>query len=142
MAALDTASVAHMLNAHEDRIQRLETVTTELASSVAEQNATMKAFSQQMRMMSDSVVEKLEDVSTRLSDKIGTVADVSKDLAKDAKEYRSRLEDQRVRIDRLEKGEHTQSKINDWSLKVVYSILTASAGAGLTLLLEWFKNHH
>lgn len=124
--------ILNMVNAHEDRIQRLEVVTSELASSVAEQNATMRAFSLQMRMMSDSVCEKLEDVSSRLSDKIGSIGDISKGIVQEQKAADHRLTT-------LERGEKTDEKVTEFWLKVAYFLVTAIGGAGSTLLVQFLS---
>lgn len=132
--ALRVTLTAHqaMLNAHEDRLQSIENVQRELVSSVAEQNATLKAFSRQMQMMTDSVCEKLDNVSERLVEKIGNVSEVSKSLVGEQKEQSNRIGD-------LEKREVREIKAFDWKLKTAYTALSAGGGAILMVLIEYIK---
>lgn len=134
MAELDVASVLHMLNAHEDRIQRLEDLTTELVGTVSEQNATLKAFSMQMQMMTESVVEKLDQGMRRINHQLGEMKDISKELVKDNKAADKR-------IDALERQDDRADKVFDWKLKLKYAVFTAVGGAALTLLTQFLMRY-
>lgn len=133
--SFDGEAVLHMLSTHEDRIQRLEAVTSELAGSVGELNATMQGFSQQMRMVSENVCEKLDDVSARLSDKIGNVVEINKELIQETRNADDRL-------DKLESNQVREDKKFDWKLQALMYLLTTGVGVGATLLVEFLKNHH
>lgn len=85
-----------------------------------------------MQMMTDSVCEKLDTVSERLAEKIGTVSEISKGLSVDQKEHGTR-------IGALEKREAREDKTFDWKLKLAYSALSALGGAILMVLIEYLK---
>lgn len=133
-ASFDGEAVLQMLATHEDRIQRLETVTHELAGSVGELNATMQGFSQQMRLVSENVCEKLDDVSLRLSEKMGTVAEINKELMQETRKTDERLA-------KLETHHVREEKKFDWKLQALMYILTTAVGVAGTLLVEFLKNH-
>jgi hypothetical protein len=123
----DYAVLMAMVNSHEERIQRLEGVTSELAASAAETNATMKAFSQQMRMMSDSVVAKLDDVSNRLTEK----------MAQNEKDRRlAAFETKNIQTEKI--GE----KWEDFARNILYFVLTSGGGAIAALIAEHFFGRH
>jgi uncharacterized protein (UPF0335 family) len=133
MAELDATQTLSMLSSHEERIQRLETVTSEIASSVAEQNASMQGFSVQMRMMSEGVVEKLEEVSARLAEKIGDIKTVTAELSKEGQ-----LSTQRLAV--LEHGDRQtgaeRAKKSELWWKLLFWAISFSGGAVLTRILE------
>lgn len=139
MADFDPTNHASMLSSHEERIQRLESVTSELASSFSEQNATMKAFTVQMHMMSDAVTEKLEDVSHRLSDKIGSMRDITKEIAEETKANAERLAQVEAVVKVEEKAEKYREKKFDFWLKCLYFSLTALGGGLAPYALELLK---
>lgn len=131
---MDANSILSMLAAHEDRLQRLEAGFSDLASSVAEQNATMRAFSQQMAASSDSVCEKLEDVSSRLSDKIGNLSGIAKESVVEV----SKID---KRVAQLESSDVTATKWGDWGRQVLIIAMTGMGGAVGTLLIQYLQRH-
>lgn len=135
MPAFDGDAVLHMLSVHEERIQRLETVTSELVGSVGELNATMTGFSKEMGLVSKNVCDKLDDVSSRLSEKIGDVVDINKEIVHDTK----RME---KRVYALESEEKHDAKVAAWKAKVIWFFVASAAGAAITALVERTLGHH
>lgn len=133
-AELDTTSVLHMLSAHEGRLQRLESVQSELVGEVAEQAATLKAFSHQIELMTESVCSKLDTVYERLNEKIVTMSDSSKQISEESKRQQSRIEV-------LEKSERTEEKKIDFRYKVLFYLLSGVGGAVAIVVGQWIKNH-
>lgn len=133
-ADIDTTSVLHMLSAHEGRLQRLESVQSELVGEVAEQAATLKAFSHQIQSMTDTVCSRLDVVYDRLNEKIGSMAESSKALAEDAKNHNSR-------IGVLERSEKTEEKKLDFRYKILFYILSGFGGAIALIIGQWIKSH-
>lgn len=134
MPEIDTTSVLHMLTAHEGRLQRLEAVQSELVGEVAEQAATLKAFSHQIQLMSDSVCSKLDHVYQRLDERISSMSNSSKEIEAETK-------NQKVRIEVLERSEKREEKQIDFRHKVIFYLLSGVGGAIAMFIAQLLKNH-
>lgn len=123
-----------MLTAHEGRLQRLEAVQSELVGEVAEQAATLKAFSHQIQLMTDSVCSKLDSVYDRLDERISSITSSSRDIAAES-------QSQKKRIEVLERDEKREEKQIEFKHKIVFYLLSGAGGALAMLLAQLLKTH-
>ncbi len=123
---------------HEDRIQRLETASADIAASNAEQSADIRGLCVQVEDMKTGLVDKLDSISTHLGEKIEATAIGVKDLDQRmdaAQEVLRLVEKDKIVI------EKKKARVQELVQRALIYVLTSGAAAAGALLLEHFRNH-
>lgn len=120
------------LESQREEIQKLREASVAYGSALTELTVTMRSFSEQFKLNSQILCDKIQAVSTRLSERAEAVTQVVDGISKETK-------DQATRLKALEKSEDREIQLFDWKMKFWLGITTAGLAGLMNLVLEYFK---
>lgn len=111
-----------ILEAHEARIQRVETGLSEIGAQVAEHGTKLDYLSQQVQESTKVLSDKMEECTSPLTIEV--------------KEIGAKLSDHHERIQKLEGTEAKRSERSQAIRRVVWAVSIALVGAGGKTLFD------